>query len=496
MRASFVSRAAAPEGLRSDSPRGLTGGRVTARALTPAHAVYAAAGVFAALFAAADALRYESYNARRFDLGNMTQAVWNTAHGRFLESTTETGEQVSRLGSHVDPLLAALALPWLAWPSPLLLVTVQAVAIALGALPVFWLARKHLGSEGIAAAFAFAYLLYPSTQWNAHFEFHPVSLAIPLLLFAIWYLDEDRFLAFLPFGVAAAATKEHMGLLVAWLGVWYALRHGRRLLGACTAAVGLAWLVIAAFILLPHFAPTGVDVFADRYGAVGGSPGGIAKTLVTDPLLILRELTTSRDVAYVVVLLVPFAGLWALSPLLAAGALPELGLDLLSSKPEQTDILYQYSAAIGPFVVAASVLGAARLKRGTVRRLSAVVLGLMAAFLIYSPLWRLPRYVADLRSPAHAARVEAVSLIPDGAPVAATNELGGHLSERRRILVFPNHSAVDWIVADANDTTYVGAGRVALETALATVRHDRSWLRLFARDGILVLRRVGASPRS
>jgi uncharacterized membrane protein len=489
MRASFASRSsAASEGVRPGSPRGLTAG-VTVRALTPAHAVYGAAGFFAALFAAADALRYWSYNSRRFDLGNMTQAVWSTAHGRFLETTTETGEQVSRLGSHVDPLLAVLALPWLAWPSPLLLVTVQAVAIALGALPVFWLGRKHLRSDGVAAAFALAYLLYPSTQWNAHFEFHPASLAIPLLLFAIWYLDEDRFVAFVPFGVAAAVTKEHMGLLVAWLGVWYAVRHGRRLLGACTAAVGLAWFVVAAFVVLPNFAPAGVDLFADRYQAVGGSPEGIARTLVTDPLLILREMTTSRDVGYVVLLLAPFAGLWALSPLLAAGALPELALDLLSSKPEQTDILYQYSAAIAPFVVAASVLGAARMGLETVRRLSAVVLGLMAALLIYSPLWHLRGYVGDLRSPAQAARTEAVSLIPDGAPVATTNKLGGHLSERRRILLFPNHSDVAWIVADANDPTYVGEGRVALAAALRLLRSDPHWDVVFARAGITVFRK-------
>ena len=56
----------------------------------------------------------------RFDLGNMVQAVYNTAHGHFLEITT--GElkprQMSRLGSHVDPILALFALPWLVWPSP------------------------------------------------------------------------------------------------------------------------------------------------------------------------------------------------------------------------------------------------------------------------------------------------------------------------------------------------------------------------------------------
>jgi hypothetical protein len=41
----------------------------------------------------------------------MVQAVANTAHGRFLEVTGVDGRQMSRLGAHVDPILAAFALP-------------------------------------------------------------------------------------------------------------------------------------------------------------------------------------------------------------------------------------------------------------------------------------------------------------------------------------------------------------------------------------------------
>ena len=122
----------------------------------------------------------------------MAQAVWATAHGHPLAVTNLQGEQASRLGSHVDPILVAFAPLWWIWPSPAMLLAAQAVAIALGALPVFWLARKHLGSEQAALGFALAYLLYPAVQWLTLNEFHPVALACPLLLFAFWYLDEDR----------------------------------------------------------------------------------------------------------------------------------------------------------------------------------------------------------------------------------------------------------------------------------------------------------------
>ena len=60
---------------------------------------------------------YVKFREGRYDLGNMVQAVWSTAHGRPLEVTNgATGEQMVRLGSHVDPILAALTPFWLLAP--------------------------------------------------------------------------------------------------------------------------------------------------------------------------------------------------------------------------------------------------------------------------------------------------------------------------------------------------------------------------------------------
>ena len=65
--------------------------------------------VWAVVFAGLAAARHAAFESFRFDLGNMTQAVWSTAHGRPLEMTDSAGEQIVRLGSHVDPLLMLFA---------------------------------------------------------------------------------------------------------------------------------------------------------------------------------------------------------------------------------------------------------------------------------------------------------------------------------------------------------------------------------------------------
>lgn len=175
---------------------------------------------FAVGFSALATLRHRSFWTGRFDLGNLTQTVWSTANGNVFELTDLQGRQISRLGAHFDPLVALLAPLWWIWPDAAMLLVVQAFAVAAGAPAVFLLARRHLASEWVALCLALVYLLYPATQWLALADFHPVAFATPLLLWAIWFLDGDRLVAFGVTAGAATLTKEQIGLVVAALGLW------------------------------------------------------------------------------------------------------------------------------------------------------------------------------------------------------------------------------------------------------------------------------------
>ena len=161
---------------------------------------------------------YAEFRVGRFDLGNMVQAVWSTAAGRPLDVTNAmSGEQVIRLGSHVDPFLVLLAPAWLVWPSPLVLGLAQIAFVSLGALPVYWLGRRHLESEGAAGLLALGYLAYPWVAVTAVASIHPVTFAITLLLFGVWFLDADRLVPFAACAVLAMTTGELIGVTVAAL---------------------------------------------------------------------------------------------------------------------------------------------------------------------------------------------------------------------------------------------------------------------------------------
>jgi uncharacterized membrane protein len=460
--------------------------------------LWLAIGAYAAGLSALSILRHRAFSTGRFDLGNMVQAVWSTAHGHPLQITGLRGDQISRLGAHFDPILAAFAPLWLVWPSPDLLLVAQSVAVALGALPVFWLARKHLRSERAGLAFALAYLLYPPTQWLTLNEFHPVALACPLLLFAIWYLDEGRLLPFAVFALLAATTKEEIALVVAGLGIWYALVHRSRLAGATIAVAGVAVTLMAIEVVIPHFNRAGTSSFFTRYSEVGSTPGGIVHTALTDPWRIVTTAFTGRGLTYLAQLLLPLAGLVVLAPLALIAAIPELAVNLLSAATTQTSIHFHYTAGLIPVLLAAAVFGAKRIPPRVPVATLVVVVALAANYLLGPmPLWRY--FPGGEQLQAHAAEVsehdriaaQALRLIPSHAVVSATNSLGAHLSARRRVLSFPYLQDAQWVAADETAPGY--ADRLApLPTAvqLSWLRRNPEWRLVFERDGIMIFHRA------
>ena len=88
--------------------------------------LWAAIAAYATGFTALSILRHRSFETGRFDLGNMVQAVWSTAHGHPLRVTDVHGDQISRLAAHADPILVAFAPLWWIWPSPSALLVAQA----------------------------------------------------------------------------------------------------------------------------------------------------------------------------------------------------------------------------------------------------------------------------------------------------------------------------------------------------------------------------------
>jgi uncharacterized membrane protein len=446
---------------------------------------------------------YVNFREGRFDLGNMVQAVWSTAHGRPLEITqSATGEEMVRLGGHVDPFLVLLTPLWMIWPSPLVLSLAQIVVVSLGALPVYWLGRRHLESDAVAGLLALGYLAYPWTATSAVGSIHPVTFAIPMFLFGIWFLDNERVVPFAVCAALALSTGELMGLPVAALGIWYAIARGQRWAGALIAVAGLTWSFVAIYFIVPAFSGDG-SIFYGFYDSVGGTPIGVAKTLFTDPGSIVGALTEVQDVAYVIWLGLPLLFLFVLSPGLAAVALPQLLANGLSDFRSMTDPRYHSVAAIIPFLTAATVLGIRRIGPANRGLAAASVLVCSATLATVVAPW--PRAVGATplggRNALARTHIEALSaavaLVPQGVPVTASNPIGVHVSARRYVYSVPNLGRAEWAAVDLEDPWVVRSDSPLLTRHPRVVRRfvarlesDPAWTKVFERDHVFVFRKT------
>jgi len=458
--------------------------------------VAASAALWTALVGWLAVWRHQEFLSHRYDLGNMTQAVWSSAQGRLLEMTDgATNEQVSRLAGHVDPILILFAPLWWVYSAPEALILGQAAALAAGLYPVVRLALKHTGSRLIAALLGGWYLVFPWVIWNALNDMHPVTLVIPLLLYAIWFLDEHHLGRFAIVAALALLCGELVGLTVAAIGIWYALAHGRRRIGAAIALAGAAWTAMCLLVVIPHFNDGRSSRFYSHFESVGGSPAGLAKTLVTDPGAVLAAITTVDDFVYVLLLLLPTAFLALGQPLMLLIALPQLGVNMLSEQSSSTGPTFQYVAPILPALVAGTVLAVARFKPRLRVFASALLFAGTAICLISIPPKPGGQYFVfgptETRARVEAMRA-ALDLVPDDAGVTTTNGLGAHLSARRFVHVFPARVNASWAVLDLRDPWLVRGTRIdepRFRALVARFERDARWRLVFDREDVRVYRK-------
>src|SRR5579859_4606439 len=204
-------------------------------------------------------LRYETFKATAFDLGNMDQVIWNTLHGRLFQFTNQAIDWYgppTRLAIHFEPVILPLSLLYAFHADPRILLVFQTLALTSGALPVFLLTRRYLPEWPVLAALMVAaYLLSPALLGLNIFDFHPVSLATPLLLYAILALTYKHYVWFLIACVLASMCKEDIPLSVAVLGILLIWKYKLPRLGTVLIFGGLLWSLLAFKVIIPHFYP-------------------------------------------------------------------------------------------------------------------------------------------------------------------------------------------------------------------------------------------------
>ena len=295
---------------------------------------------FIILFSYLSIKRYRTLNSYYYDLGIMNQVVYNTSHGRFLEMTNQDlKKNVSRLAIHFDPILAIFAPFYKIYEGPEVLLIGQVIILGLGALAVFLISQKILKKHLISFIFALTYLFYFAIQRAVLFDFHAVTLVTTFFLFALYFnlVKKNNWYYFFIF--LSLMTKEHVGLVVFFLGVYLFFIKKEKMTGLLTAVFGLIFFFITVYFIIPYF--RGGEHFATGYFVdIKSRLPNVIKDGINYAKLMIGPLF------YVL-----------FSPLTLLISLPEWAINILSINSNQRSVYFHYNSIIVAFLFYSLILG-------------------------------------------------------------------------------------------------------------------------------------------
>ena len=444
-------------------------------------------------------IKYDGYG-MGYDLAVYEQVIWNTAHGRWFETSNFKYTDV-HLGADVILMEAWLAPIYRLAPTTYTLLFLQTLAIALGVIPLYLLARRHLEAL-IALGIGFAYLVYVPLHFLNLYEFQPRAFAIGLMFLLFYFLDTQHTRGFIVTILLLLTTRTDIALLVGMVGIFAWLHHKPRAFIFSALGLGLSWFALAAFVIVPYFNRGGKLQYLNWYSWLGTTPTEIITTVITRPFYVVENVVTLPKLNFLVQVFGEVGFLPLLRPDVLLVGLPTFALSLLSLQRIQWDIHYQYASMLYVVNFVGTVYAIAMLARWkwlttriaptlVTRGLVVLILvcSLSAQLWIASPVWSW--YKRGVPASANAAN-ELIRQVPADAPLAASNLLGPHVSRREQLYFFPprNEFYTDQALVRA-DYILVDTQTDQDDPTFEQLKTSRDWELVASADRYLLYRRLG-----
>ena len=469
--------------------------------------------IFACVFGSLAAQNQRNFGTWAYDMSIYDQGFWLVSHG----SSWMTSRGLDFWGHHVNPIALVFAPAYWLGAGPTFLYVVQAIVLALGAWPVYLIARDAIKTPWMGLVFAVVYLMYAPVQWISWAMFHPEALVITPFLFAWWFATKERWLPYFVMVVLCLMMREDVALAVIMLGLVLFVFHrnapDRRrvnLMAGATVVLGVVWYLVATQFIIRHF-NDGQDPFYITYfyGHYGDSASEVLAEMIRRPDRVVSDAVQADRLKFYKQMSWPMGWTYLFSPLGLLMAVPQLLASVITLTPYARMINYQYTSVMIAPIVIASIYGAKFLWRFRVAHVLLPIWLLGCAYVSNvawspSPIGQADPW-ADV-SPRVASLEEALTYIPDDASVTATYQIGPHLSHREQIYDWPNPflphywgndtcdrlpdpTVVDYAILDKGQ---IGAENQALFDAMMAGPFEV----VFEDDNVIVAKRVGTSPEA
>jgi uncharacterized membrane protein len=344
---------------------------------TPLAALLIIVGYYAIAVGHYTLLSHDRLATSTADLGEFDNLFFNALQGRPFRAVTTLSDVRDWQGLRVHAEFAMyLLLPFYALaPGAKTLLLMQAVIVALTAVPVYLLAARRLGPAA-GSVLALVTLLLPVVQRPNFYDFHMTPLGMLLVAWLLFTLDV--FLSSSPERrkpwrlllclnvILALAVREDVALGMAALGVWLMFARRSLATGAVLAAVALGYFACLQLLVMPLFGKHWYDGLYDALKAPGARGfSAVLLTLFSNPSFVVTTWLSEPKLLYLLHMTVPLAGLWLRRPWLLLAAVPGFASTLLvTNRQPMFQSSFQYTYLWVPYIVGASILALVELTRG------------------------------------------------------------------------------------------------------------------------------------
>ena len=424
--------------------------------------------------------RFYALKTYAYDLGNYNQALYTTLRGYgFLYYTADLPvTNGSMMGVHFSPILLLILPIYALYPAPANLLVLKSFILALGAVPVYQLAKYLFKTKNWGVLFSAVYLLNPVLQGINWFDFHPEAFFPTFFLFSLYYGFKGSWLKYIVFSILTLTATEYSAILIVVESIYLLWVHKEETKNSLKALkrlelrnidARLKYLLITMVLAIVWFfmGMQVISIFSPGNPMMGGGATqwsilGAEGTL-SIPLKVL--ISPQRALAaliydwpiklvYVTILFGSTAFLSFLSPKSLIITLPWFMVALLSNYYPFYYIGNQYPVFLLPPIMVGSIIGAKRflefaskknMRFGSQKMLAVFLLVTALIFSFFSsPLYGLhwgcwPDLTYGLEQVTEHDRIvmQVLSLIPPNASVITQQNIFPLLSSRTNSFVIP-----------------------------------------------------------
>lgn len=446
---------------------GLTKIKFTDRQSLVATAVLVIA--FTAVVFAYTAAKYKSFYHSAFDFGIFCQMFEGMAETGLPYTTVERSEYLSHFAVHFSPFFYLLLPGYFIWRSPLYLLFMQALGVALGAFPVRKICQRLGLSNGFSTAAAALYLLFPTMANGCFCDFHENKFLSVLILWAVYFALCENKLGVGIFSFLILTVKEDAFIYVIAICLWMFVTKRNRIFALIAAAFSVGWFFFACNMI----ELSGGEIMSGRFSNyVAGNDGGLidaVRTCFIDIGYLFKEVFAGADTeAYIEM---TYSGqklefvLWTAGALLFTPFLrkrpselllliPLLVVNLMPNWLYQYNVNFQYTYGTAALLMVSALLFFGETS-GEARRFT--VISALCVSLVFSSALILPkmkRYSENYEQnkEKYDATAEALEEIPADATVTAYGYLVPHLWYVKDLHTCPEYYApyekTDYYIVD------------------------------------------------